>query len=285
MLPIAIVAVLVACTSRACVWYCVFHVHCFVCTAQLKEVERLKEENAALKERNQSIMRRATEALAEKNKASREVEGFVVSPPARVATLLTTEVHVVWCLRCVDCLSVCRRNLQTSHQLGRSTGRVRCCWRSGGTLSLCLQHRGRRGVYVLVRVRVGDRTSWPRPTRALLSRAVRTLNCNPKWTSLLRVCKPRRRCVSSLHWLHCWCCARCNVQRVTWWLGLDRGQRLAKLGDSAPVAPKSDFKTSKQFNQLKQLLAKKNAQLAELRRKLETYEPDNVTDADAEGKE
>ena len=43
-----------------------------------------------------------------------------------------------------------------------------------------------------------------------------------------------------------------------------------------------NFKTSKQFNQLKGLLAKKNQQLTELRTRLKTYEPDNVHDADAD---
>ena len=40
--------------------------------AQLAEVERLTEENGTLKERNQTLMRKATEALSQKNKVSRE---------------------------------------------------------------------------------------------------------------------------------------------------------------------------------------------------------------------
>ena len=57
-------------------------------------------------------------------------------------------------------------------------------------------------------------------------------------------------------------------------------QRLAKLGDTA-AAPKGNFHQSKQFAQLKKLIQTKNEQLVELRKRLQTYEPDEVADADA----
>lgn len=58
-------------------------------------------------------------------------------------------------------------------------------------------------------------------------------------------------------------------------------ERSAKAGGAAP-APKGNFHKSKQFNQLKQLLAKKNAQLTELRKRLDVYEPESVRNADEE---